>query len=156
MKLLLVTHSDNEEYNADCDYAIVDLTPEFAQRILERLELYMKWQKDDRDLNQTEFWCYHATFVSNTLGEHESTIEDIVSDLKQLADGVYLLDGHEISNPKEQATECDQLVFTGRDDALVFFDCYPKHCDFKVATDYLPLALIKAAAKGEPYDPPKK
>ena len=56
MKILLNTRSDNLEYNADCDCAVVDLTPSLLHQIRCRVEMARQILSQDSDLYELYFW----------------------------------------------------------------------------------------------------
>ena len=67
MKIILETHSSDSEYNGDCDYAVVDLTPIVVQRIRQRVELARQARQQDDDLYELFFWGSPAEFYDSSL-----------------------------------------------------------------------------------------
>jgi hypothetical protein len=56
MKLLLGTHSTNSEFNGDCDYAVVDFTPELVRQINRRIAIARQAGLQEADLWELYFW----------------------------------------------------------------------------------------------------
>ena len=62
MQIILNAHSSNEHYNGDCDYAVIDLTPELAEQIRNRVALARQARQQDNDLYELYFWGSPAEF----------------------------------------------------------------------------------------------
>ncbi len=67
MKIILDTTSSNEHYNADCDCAVVELTPVLVEQIRSRAELAGQALKQDGDLYEMYFWGGEARFYDINL-----------------------------------------------------------------------------------------
>jgi hypothetical protein len=49
---------------SDCDYALIDLTPDLARLGLTRIALLKEHKASDGDLIEIYFWDYHAVYFS--------------------------------------------------------------------------------------------
>jgi hypothetical protein len=67
MHIILNTHSSHAEYNADCDYAIVELTPALAEEIRRRVALASEARQQDSDLYELYFWGSTAEFFDHAI-----------------------------------------------------------------------------------------
>jgi len=139
MRLLLATHSSNSEYNAECDYAILDLTKELARAILKRIVLVSKLKKDDPDLCRMSFWDYSARFIACGTIEDEDFMEGF-------DDRVELPEGFDTNTSwfKQQRTDMDRMFV---DEDSVYWESIPKHTDIYVETRALPVDLIRQVAE---------
>ena len=54
--IVLATHSTDPEVNGECDYAVVQLTPELAERVRRRAELAHQAGQQDESLCELYFW----------------------------------------------------------------------------------------------------
>ena len=145
MKILLNTRSNNPEYNADCDCAVVDLTPSLLHQIRCRVEMARQILSQDSDLYELYFWGGTADFYSYGLVEacEAAGAAAWLTDLEQAGHGALPgavdLGAHEI-----QRTECDQMIVrsmpTPEGPAFeVAWVTIPKHTDIYVTTEALTL-----------------
>ncbi len=67
MHLIFDTHSTNADYNGDCDYALVELTPALAEQIRGRVALARQAGQQDNDLYELYFWGSTAEFCDYKL-----------------------------------------------------------------------------------------
>ena len=56
MKILLKTESSDPDFNADCECAVLDVTPELLQQIKARVKIARQAAKADSDLWELYFW----------------------------------------------------------------------------------------------------
>ena len=139
MKLILKTHSDNEHYNADCDYAMVELTRPLAKLCMRRMALLKKIAKRDKQAYELWFWDYHCSFFTY----FELADEDPESSPFDVEEYMELPDSFEIPEDSIQTTECDQMVIG---DGRVHWCVIPKHSNIYITTDNIPLELIADVA----------
>ncbi|MBI2823134.1 MAG: hypothetical protein HYX69_00420 [Planctomycetia bacterium] len=142
MRIGLGTYS-SEDYNADCDYALVDLTPALAKRILARMDLAARLHRDDISLHELYFWNAEAEFFS--------TPDDALTEqLPDASDGhVILPEGLEIPADCFQRTEYDHMIVnTVGEECEVFWRSSPKNVFIEITTASLPRELIEQIARG--------
>lgn len=67
MHLIFMVHSSNPDYNADCDYAVVELTPALVEQIRSRAVLVRRAAKQDSQLDEICFWDSTVNFYGSSL-----------------------------------------------------------------------------------------
>ena len=67
MNIILTTHSSNEPYNGDCDYAVVELTPALIEQIRSRVALARNAGQEDSDLYELYFWGSTSEFYGHAI-----------------------------------------------------------------------------------------
>ena len=114
--IVLDTHSTDPDFNGDCDYAVVRLTPELVDQVRRRVELARQAGRQDDDLYELYFWGGTAEFYDSGLVDAcekaltaEQAAQDWLAGLEQ--------DGHALVPPaadlatcEPQRTECDQMI----------------------------------------------
>jgi hypothetical protein len=136
MKLLLKTWSTNENFNGDCDYAAVDLTPELATILERRITQFKILKQAETSLDTMVYWDASADMLGWT-----EEIEEVADPDKENVFEVP--DSFVFGEP--QRTECDRVEVT---DTGVRFTCYPKHCDCRIESAELRLEVIERAIVG--------
>ncbi len=159
MYLIFNAHSSNAHCNADCDYAVVELTPALAKRIRNRVALVRQAGRKDRDLWELHFWGGTAEFFDHKIldacqnavvaaggPDPDQAARDWLDEFEQqeyavVPDGVNL-DAHEA-----QRTETDQMIiqcsrYPRRLEFSVLWTASPKHADLDITTSELPLAAM--------------
>ena len=162
MKIILQTHSSDSEYNGDCDYAVVDLTPIVVQQIRQRAELARQARQRDDDLYELSFWGSPAEFYDSGLldacdkalaaaaeeSDADHAVRDWLADLEQnghaLLPAAVDLDTHEAPR-----VECGQVIlrchrFPEGLSLEVAWTAIPKHSDVGVTSASLPLAAMES------------
>jgi len=66
-RIVLETSSSNPDYSGDCDYALVELTPELVNQVRRRVELAGQAGQQDNDLYEIYFWGGTAAFFDGDL-----------------------------------------------------------------------------------------
>jgi len=172
MQLILNAHSSNEHYNADCDYAIVDLTPARAEQIRSRVGLARQARQQDDDLYELYFWGSTAEFFDHavldacqdavaTAGgpDPEQAADDWLTEFEQREYAV-VPDGVDFNAHEAQRTECDQFViriasYSRRLEFSLVWTTIPKYADVDVTTSELPLTVMEELlAATAPHPPP--
>ena len=62
MRILLKTESSDPDFNADCECAVLDVTPELLQRVKARVKIARHAAKADGNLWELYFWGGAPTF----------------------------------------------------------------------------------------------
>lgn len=151
MKLILKCCTSHDE-TFGCDYALVDLTPRFARRMLKLIALVRRNKKIEwrhmTVLHEMRFWNRDACYFSPWPHDPETAVTKKKSEwMEELLgdDEVCIMDdAFEIPEAMLANTECDQMLV--RDDN-VGFNCYAKHTSVIVTTASIPKDLIRRAAE---------
>jgi len=132
MNLILTTFSSNEHYNADIDFAFVELTPALAAIILKRRAALLTISAQDSETKDTRYWDSSPRWLAG-----DSIPEDVCYDeeVQRLSAPVVLKD--------PLPTELEQMVLMPDG---VSWRCSPKHSDIYLDTATIPYALIEEAA----------
>jgi hypothetical protein len=139
MKLILKTHCTNEFFDG-CSYAVVDLTPALARKVLQRREIFETVRQKDSDLTETSYYNGDAEYFSAL----PTTFEAFDEVERRLADRGFTQVSQDFSVSDEflERTECGEMVIsTGG----VWFQCYPKHCDPVIETHEIDFKTIEGA-----------
>ena len=153
MRIILKVSSSNEHCNGDCEFALLDLTPELARLAVGRIATLREQKSLDPDIDEVYCWAYFAEYFSpwkNPASPGEEvegtgmTLEEMLDELaieeKEVAcvPESFHVPPHQIA-----AVECQQMVV--RLDSIVFM-AIPKHASYHVQTAEIPLAVLEAAA----------
>jgi len=154
MKIVLQTDSTNSEYHADCDCALVEVTPSLVKLIRRRVALAKQARRQDRDLWELYFWGCTAEFFDYALiSTCEATFQD-GEKAKAWSDG-FERDGRAVLPPRAditalepQRTECDQMIIrcvpsSRRTDIEIAWLAIPKHSDVYITTRDVSLASLE-------------
>ena len=154
MKIVLQTDSTNPEYSADCDCAVVEVTPPLVKLIRRRATLAKQARSQDRDLWELYFWGCTAEFFDYALiSACEAAFED-VDEAKDWSGG-FERDGHAVlpltaalATLEPHRTECDQMILrcvpgSRRTDIEVAWLTIPKHSDIYITTRDVSLATLE-------------
>ena len=160
MHLILNTHSSNEHYNGDCDYAIVELTLALAERIRNRTALAGEARQHDSDLWELYFWGSTAEFFDHNIvdacqeaiaaaggPDPDQAARDWLADFEG-RDYAVVPDGVNLDVHEAQRTECDQMIIQVSPSPLrmefsIIWTATPKHSDVDVTTSEMPLAVME-------------
>ncbi len=66
-RIIFDASGSNPEFNGDCDYAVVDLTPTLVDQIRRRVDLARQAGQQDKDLYELYFWGGTAEFYDSDL-----------------------------------------------------------------------------------------
>jgi hypothetical protein len=147
-RFVFKVYSTVEDYYGDCEFAVVEFTPELAQSILKRAKAVRTLREADTDCASVAFWDCSADFYSREdfeamAGEERLTeIEGIVDDqgyMELPEDYVKLDEG------KRQRTECDKLYLFGFEGSHpeIEWKVMPKHAEMYVYTAGFPLSEVE-------------
>jgi hypothetical protein len=148
MKILIGTHSSMAEYNADCDYALLDLTPELARDILGKLELVREFCKRDNTVSLIEF----AMFGNPEFTSYCTGTDAVMTTENLLREDVYKADGLILDESIQRVDVQTLIIYAEHRDSvepLILFSAIPKHTSIEIETNIIPLDLITAISKGE-------
>ena len=163
MKILMRTDSTNPDYYADCECAVLDVTPELLARIAARVEILRRAADADINLCKLVFWGRGPDFYSYRL-------IDACAEVAAEAEGIGPFDwedqyhdecvlplpiGVDLDRFEPQRTECDQEIIRvqrvgGRLEFEVAWMMIPKHSNIYIATDVVTVDRLRGFATGEP------
>lgn len=152
MKLVCSTYSNNEDYNAECNYAYVDLTPALAQRLLARHEAWTKLKATDQELSYICFWDGTPVFVETLPA---SVDRDDIPVSEYIEEQLYSKqDWMEIQLTEKEIRKDDnaqrvEIVQAHISEDGLYWSCSPKHTSITIETKPLEIALLKKAAGKE-------
>jgi hypothetical protein len=126
---LLSASSNNEHFNADCDFAVVTMTPDLLKLLPKLQKTFADVQKRLKDISSFELHGWSASFI------RRSTAEELVGEAAfdqmedQVSNGELFLvpprPGYELN----AEAHADYLVVTGRG---IWWGAHPKHSDITV------------------------
>ncbi len=139
---------------SDCDYALIDLTPDLARLGLSRIARLKEYKASDNDLLQTYFWDFHALYFSPWIAEDCREADALAERIERLpgasADLSLAPDDFAVSEHLYKRIECPQMIVS--EDGIVFL-AIVKHTSFHISTAEIPVTLLeKAAAEGSLAD----
>lgn len=144
MKIVLGTCSSNPNFNADCDFGLVELTPEYAELILKRMQALAELAKSDRSLHEAHYWDASASYFQTTFDD------ELDEDLEEAHDTyVVLKENVEVPEKSFKRVEYTRMVVSVMGEELeVSWRASPKNASLYVETNELPKSLIEEAARG--------
>ena len=158
MKILMRTDSTNADYYADCECAVLDVTPELLTRIAARAEVLRQAVEVDHHLWKLVFRGCGPDFYSYKLidacAEAEGSESFDWEDQFQDAGVLPLPNGVDLDRFEPQRTECDQEVVRahrigGQFEFEVAWVMIPKHSNIYISTEVLTLDRLQCFAVGE-------
>jgi hypothetical protein len=158
--IVLSTESTDPDFNGDCDYAVVQLTPELVERVRRRVELARQAGDKDDDLCELQF-------LGGTEEFHDSGLPEACQNAVAVAKGDEAArqwlagleqDGHALVPPtvdlaacQPQRTEYDRMEVRCSPSSPnpryeIAWSASPKHSDVCVTTRDLPLTTLEGYA----------
>lgn len=133
----------------DCDYALIDLTPDLAWLALKRISMLNECRANDPDVFELYCWNSAVEYFNPWLAEDAREADQLAEMIEALpAASMDLLRAprdFEVPENLVGRVECGQMV--ARDDAVSFV-AIPKHTNVYVQTAEIPLALLHEAVSG--------
>jgi len=141
--LVLKTHSSDDDFNADLDYAVLRITPEMKRRVMQARELFQMAKSKQDDIVEIvlndaspEYYPYHALNTDDLESEDDEL--ECCFDEKELElykdNGVGIMKEDFAIGMEEKRTECDQLHIS---EEGFYWSCYPRHCSITISTENL-------------------
>lgn len=139
----------------DCEYALINLTPDLARLGLKRIATLKGCKANDPELFQLHCWNFAAEYFNPWLAKDSREADRLAEMIETLpAASMDLLNapsGFEVPENLVGRVECSQMV--ARDDAIGFI-AIPKHTNVYVRTAEIPVSLLEeAAAERLPANP---
>jgi hypothetical protein len=149
---LVTAHSNQEGYNSDCDYCVVDFTPELLEKLAAWKKAFQKVKKALPDVDMWRIGCTSATFVTRKTVEAflgNKLFEAIEEDSEQLP--IKIPNRDDIDLEKLDATVADEVCMGP---AGFWFEGVPRHTDgLVISSDYFPWAWFTECSNcGQPRD----
>ena len=146
MRILLMTSSDHSDYSADCDCAVLDVTPKLLKRIRSRIKIAGQAAAGDRRLWELCFLDCGLAYYKYDLAETCADVAERTGDLglqgwfgKFEGEGLQPIPETidlELFEPRR--TECDQeIIRRGTledEEAEISWKAHPKHSDIRITT----------------------
>jgi len=167
MRIVLLTHSSDPEFDGDCECAVVELTPALLDQIRSRVRLADQACQQDGDLHELAFWGGTAEFYDRGLleaceaavagaaskGDPGRAVRDWIADLEQQGHAL-LPGGVEPGVFTPQRTEADRMVVGCRPTLApaefpITWTASPKHTDVCITTWDLTISVLEAYIRGE-------
>jgi hypothetical protein len=156
MKVVLPCWSSHDD-TCGCDYALVDLTPDLARLVLDRVRVFRKLSASDAGLCDLRWWNCDAVFFSPwgsgddpdgaQPGEVETQrVEQYLSGLDGGREVLEVSDDLALDEEMIARTECDRMVVC---DDGVSFSCIPKHTDVRISTGTIPVEMLERVASAD-------
>jgi hypothetical protein len=125
--------SNNEHFNADCDFAVITLTPDLLKLLPKLQKIHADTKKKLKSFSSFELLDWGATFISRTVAEELLGVAAFER-----------LDGNQEEEPflvpprpeyeLHGETAADYLVVTGRG---IWWRAHPKHSDITVESNQI-------------------
>jgi hypothetical protein len=141
VRVVLKTWSSNPEYSGGCDYAVVDISEEFATLALRRIGVLCEQKAVDPSLNETYYWDSSAEYFSpwatrvsqpselqESGVELEKTLDDLEADTREV---VTATADFRVLDSQIAVVECAQMIV--RADGIAF-NALLRHTDIYVTT----------------------
>jgi hypothetical protein len=146
-KLLLSVYSFNPDYNANCDVAVVDLSPALARVGLTRMNRVRTLKAEDADLSAMHYLDFGATYCSvyDALDEMVARLTgtDVFAAL-DAREWVILPEDFGIPEEHIRRTEDNAMVVT---DTELYWKALARHTSVVVSTSRLSRIQVEAWAQ---------
>jgi len=120
----------------DCvgpDFALLELTPEYAQLLLRRMAMARAQQSQDKSLYALSFWSGQPTFVC-----WDALPEELAGQVEE-EELVILEQAPAVAADQVERVECVRAVVTPED---VYWEAIVKHTSIRLATATCPRATL--------------
>jgi hypothetical protein len=131
---LVLAHSSNEHYNADCDYAVVTLTSDFLKQLHAIQMAHADMKKRLQNFSSFELFDFTAEFISHTTAKEligEANFDPVMGMVPTEEPVLLPLRSGYVLKVEARA---DYLVVTGRG---IWWSAYPKATDVRVESEQI-------------------
>ncbi len=132
MKFITSTTSSNSDYNAEFDYAFIEIDKEVAARVMARHEIFTMVRGMDHSLFESYFWDSTPEWFSYA-DDHDKELPDQGEVV--VADEKFSLDGFEMQND-----ECCQMIIC---EEGVRWTTIPKHTGIYITSETIPIEKVR-------------
>jgi hypothetical protein len=150
MRVVLQVSSGNGDWDAGCEFALVDLTGDLAALALQRVRALKDQKSTDPNIDEIYYWDYSAQYFSpwaglaSTENEGGAASPELTAVLDEAeAKGVVTVpENFDVPQGQLARVECQQMVVC---QDSVRFIAIPKHASFYVQTAEIPVPTLEAA-----------
>jgi hypothetical protein len=141
VRVVLKVWSTNPDYSAGCDYAVVEISGEFAKIMLRRINVLREQKALDPSIYETYYWDSSAQYFSPWVNrasqphevqaayfELEETLEELQVDTYE---AVTAPGDFHVLDSQIATVECAQMIV--REEGVAF-TAIPKHTDIFLTT----------------------
>jgi hypothetical protein len=141
---IIVIARNAHEYD-ECSYALVEITPELARKVLARRKAWLAAHAADSEFYEAFYWDASAVFINRLglPGEQDADLSEPVPGLDSDGWAALPADAPAPAEVDVCRTECDQMIV--RDQGVAWY-CIAKHTDVPVTTDEVPWHVFEAGA----------
>jgi hypothetical protein len=133
--LIIDTSSSSDDYNGDCDYALVPLSRDYVAELLDRMEIMDQMHRAGKDVWSLECWDCGPSYLR--LNEKMETIRDSYGNLLvevPRGEPILLTADPQFAEECFQRVECQTVTVT-RDE--IWWNCIVKHTSVRIETAYV-------------------
>ena len=163
MKIVLRTSTSDPsgDFSADCECAVLDVTPSLVDMIRRRAEIARVAHERDANLYELYFWgWYHAEFYDyDVISVCEDRSEEFTGKYEN-AGFALLPEAVELNDHTPQPTECNQMILridqhpSDSPEIEVAWVTIPKHTDVHITTNSVPLRTLESLIEVETVNEP--
>ena len=147
---LVQASSNNEHFNADCDFAVVTMTPDLLKTLAPLQKAHADMKKKLKSFSSFELLDWGASFISRKTAEEligEAAFEQADD---QVSNGDPFLIPYREGQEMFAEAHADYLVVTGRG---IWWRAHPKHSDITVESTQIDWAWFTQCINcGHPPD----
>jgi hypothetical protein len=143
MKYVSRTYSSDEDWNGDCDYLLIDITPQVAKRILEYMDEAARVREKIDSLYCLDIFDYSTQAFSYFEAGGELLDEISGFDGNDLTE---VPEGFEIPEDNYQRTECDSVEVQ---ENSFKWKMFVKHTDVRISSPQLDKELLEKIVEKE-------
>jgi len=153
MRVALRVSSSYEHWDAGCEFALVEVTPELAVLALRRIAALHAQRSEDPEIDETYYWtscveCYFSPWIAQEDAGAEVEpaclrVAERLCEGQSEDDGVIeVSDNFRVPRCQIAGVECQQMIVR---EAAIAFSAIPKHTSFYVHTAEITVAMLDAA-----------
>jgi hypothetical protein len=153
MIVIVKVWSTNPDYSAGCDYAVVEISEDFAKVMLRRIGVLNEQKVLDPAVCETYYWDSSPQYFSPWINrgsesqprEGQATcieLDDTLADLEvDTSEVVTAPDDFRVLDSQIAAVECSQMIVR---DGAIAFTAIPKHTGIYLTTAEIPKQVLES------------
>lgn len=145
-KYICSTHSSNDNYNGDCDWAVIEMNPAVATRLLAFMNKVAELKALDSQFYSIELWNYFDVYSSSTLDSYDEDTYSNLTNGERVWDNFIPCPFADDPELDTERTDCHLVTITT--DTLEW-SCHPKNDNTVITTAVVDRSEVEAWAKGE-------